>query len=55
MKKCKGCGYPERTASGAKIWMSDDGYCSVCYFKKHRKEMGLKKRTRNKRIWDYGE
>ena len=30
MIKCKGCGFPKYGSSVGIIWLSDDGYCSVC-------------------------
>lgn len=53
MKRCKGCGFPQIDWDGKKIWLSEDGYCSVCNFKIHREDKNLKKRTRMKRIWEY--
>ena len=30
MIKCKGCGFPKHGSSVGIIWLSHDGYCSVC-------------------------
>ena len=40
MIKCKGCGSPKFMKSIGIIWLSKDGYCSVCNHK-------FKDRTRN--------
>lgn len=30
MVKCKGCGFPKEGSRVGVIWLSNDGYCSVC-------------------------
>lgn len=41
---CKGCGHPIISKQdGKKIWLSDEGYCSVCNYKKHRGELNEKR------------
>ena len=42
--KCKGCGFPKYGSSVGIIWLSIDGYCSVCnhYLKnRERKIIGM--------------
>jgi len=50
MKKCKGCGYPQNPPNSNKIWLSEDGLCSICY----SKQIKLKKNNKKpKKIWEY--
>lgn len=53
MKKCKICGYPQIIDHGRRVWFSERGLCSICYFKHDPKTKNIiKKRSRNKRIWE---
>ena len=45
-KKCKGCRFPKYGSSVGIIWLSSDGYCSVCNVRmrdRERKIIGMDK------------
>jgi len=49
MKKCKKCGYPQTTQALGKIWLSDEGLCSIC----NRIAKYKKVKKKSKKIWEY--
>lgn len=42
MKTCKNCGTPRITSYYGIIWISEDGYCSVC---NHKLKSRIRKKT----------
>ena len=54
-EKCKGCGFPKYKNSIGIIWISPDGYCSVCNHllkERQRDIVGMDRFVKTKKIYE---